>query len=202
MMRCPVSARTRIWRRAVTIAVSSGTAIRPRPTSIKPLSDLGRAHCMDAFYRGGVLTVCNQRQPVGRWRQGPCRGAPVAGSLGQPALPRVLLKLPLPFEGGEDNGVEIVEPRPPAELAADALGARDERRRVARATRLLADVELCTRRALDRGEHLAHAVAVTIAHIERGGRATAAQIVERVDVRGGEVADVQVVAYAGAVGGG
>ena len=49
-------------------------------------------------------------------------------------------------------------------------------------------------------EHLAHAVAVPVAAVGDQRLAAVAQVVERIQVRGGEILDVDVVAHAGAVG--
>ena len=58
----PVSARSRICSAAVSTATSSGTAISARPTSISPLNDLGRPHCMGAFYRAITPRIGLARQ--------------------------------------------------------------------------------------------------------------------------------------------
>ena len=83
---CPVSASSRICRTAVKMAASSGTAINARPSSIRPLKDLGRPHCMrSAFYKGSIIPRVSEpmlfprvakagaaprRASCSRWRQG------------------------------------------------------------------------------------------------------------------------------------
>ncbi len=74
------------------------------------------------------------------------------------------------------------------------------RRRIAGAARLFAHVELEAGDLLDAREDFAHAVAMPIADVRDQRLAAGAQVVERIQVRGGEVFDVDVVAHAGAVG--
>src|SRR3984885_3017652 len=91
-------------------------------------------------------------------------------------------QLSFPALGAAHDGIQIVKTRLPAQSRADALGARHEPRRIPGAARLLAHAKLHSRHALDARQHFAHAVAVTVADVERGGFAAAAQVGERIDV--------------------
>src|SRR5579862_1193490 len=178
----PVSARSRICKTAFRMATTSGTAISARPRSIKPLNDLGRHH-----------------QRMGRHST----GAPAGSSLNcvAVALPGVALQALLPGVRGPHDSVEVIEARLPTELGTDALRLRHQRRRVARAARLLTHGELAARHPLDARQYLAHAVAVSVADIERGRGTAFTQPVEGVQVRRRQVLHVNVIAYSGAVGG-
>src|SRR5579864_8997292 len=108
------------------MAASSGPAISARPSSIKPLRDLGRAHCMGAILPG----VGKECLRMATW----CR--PSATEHSSPGIP---LHPALPFKRGAHDRIEIIEARLPAKLFANALGAGDESRGVAGATWLLLD---------------------------------------------------------------
>src|SRR5437660_1697819 len=108
----PLSARSRICSTAVSRAINSGTAINARPTSISPVNDLGRPHRMKAFYRAGLPT-CPRLQTRSRGHS--------PGVAQQPLLPG---------ERAAHDAIEVIEARPPAELGADAIGARHQRSRV------------------------------------------------------------------------
>src|SRR5579862_4438645 len=112
------------------MAASSGPAISARPSSIKPLRDLGRAHCMEAILPG-VRKEC--------LRMATCRRPSTTGACARHSSPGIPLQSALPFKRGAHDCIEIIEARLPAKLLADALGAGDERRGVARAARQLLD---------------------------------------------------------------
>ena len=96
---------------------------------------------------------------------------------------------------------EIVVPGPPAELGANAVGLRHDGGRIAGAAGRERDLEIDARDRLHDVDHLEHRVAAAVAAIERQAAAAAAQMVEGDEMGVGEVADLDVVAHAGAVGG-
>ena len=106
----------------------------------------------------------------------------------------------LPAQRRADDVVEVVVVRRPSESVADALRVGDEDRRIARASAFLAHDERTAVRALDRRDHLAHAVSVPVAAVERERLAARAQVVAGEEVCRCEILDVNVVAHAGAVG--
>src|SRR5579862_2934319 len=140
-------------------------------------------------------TACGTFYRACRARVSDCRrisAVRLPGLAQQPLLPGV---------GRAYDGVEVVQARAPAELRADALGARDQCRRVPESPGLLAHREPPARHPLDTRQHLTDAVAMTVAHVEGGRCPAAAQVVERVQMGGRQVLHVDVVAHAGAVGG-
>src|SRR5579875_953691 len=186
-----VSARRRICSAALTIATSSGTAITARPRSIRLLKDLGRSIVIAC---GQLLSGTAPVRDPNRMRAG--HRAPEVGA----TLPRIAQQSLLPGERGADDRVEIVEPRLPAERRADPLGASDEQGRIAFAARLLPDREPSAADALDTRKHFTDAVAVAVAAVEHGRLAATAQVVQSVEVRAGQVLDMDVVAHTGPVG--
>src|SRR5579871_5060495 len=98
-----------------------------------------------------------------------------------------------------DDGVEAIEPRRPSEQRADLVGAGDQRRRVALAPRLLPDRQWFCGDSLDAVEHLADAVTVAVADVADRGSAATAQVLERVDMRAGQIVDMHVVTHSGSV---
>src|SRR5690348_4856198 len=132
-------------------------------------------------------TIMRQTSRAG----GPMRSRSTRVSL-QPALPR---------QRSTRDEIQIVVLRLPAEPAADAVGGRDQRRRVAGAPWLFHIRDRRSLRASDRGQYLAHRIAVAVAAVQRGRSTAVAQITERIKMRARKVGDVDVVAHAGAVGG-
>src|SRR6202163_2255461 len=180
----PVSARLRICSMAVRSATRSGTAINARPTSISPLNDLGRPHRMRPILPGALPTRLRLQTRL-RVRS--------PGVAQQPLLPG---------ERAAHDGVEIVEPWAPEELGPDAAGARHQRSGIPGSARLLENRQSLSRHPFDALQNLPHAVAVAVADVESGGGAPAAQVAQGIHVSRRQVLDVDVVAHAGAVGGG
>src|SRR5262245_60589476 len=118
------------------------------------------------------------------------RPATSAGAPRKPAFPRQRVG---------DDGFQIVKARLPTEGGMDALAGGDDVRRVARPARGELDLEIDTRHALDGLDHLQHRMSATVAAIERGGDAAAAQIGEGLAMRGDEIANVNIIADAGTV---
>src|SRR5262245_36615018 len=110
-----------------------------------------------------------------------------------------LRKLAFPRQCMGDDGFQIVKARPPAERGTYALAGGDDVRWVARASRGKLDLEIAARHALDGLDHLQHRMSPAVAAIERGGGAAAAQIGERLRMRGDEIADVNIIADAGTI---
>ena len=77
--------------------------------------------------------------------------------------------------------------RLPAEFALEPVAARDQLGRVAGTARLFDHVQAHAGDALDRVDDLAHAVAVPIAAIQGQRCAAGAKMVERLEVRGGQI---------------
>src|SRR6185437_6677579 len=175
-----VLARRRICTVALRSANSSGPASTTRPSNRKPFNDLGSSQRINIESMSAWIDAYATRR-------GGC-------------LPRLAQKLRFEGERAFYNAVQIVELRPPAELATDALGARHEHRRIPGTARLLAHRKLLARDALDTRQDLAHAVAVPVAAVEHRRRSPTPEVVERVQVRPRQVLHVDEVAYAGAVG--
>ncbi len=97
--------------------------------------------------------------------------------------------------------VEIIERRLPVERGEDRPVVGDEFGRITRAAAFEAALDLHVGDAVDGVEHLLDREAAAIACIEEmvAGR-LGDQQVERGDVRGGKIADMDIVAHAGAVG--
>src|SRR6185369_9314992 len=108
-------------------------------------------------------------------------------------------ELPFPRERGLDDVLEVVVARLPAERRADARGARHERRRISGSARGFPFRNRMSRDRFDHGQELAHAVAAAVAAVQRRRLAAAAQIGEGLQMRVGEILDVDVVANPGAV---
>src|SRR3569832_2127081 len=168
----PVSASWRICRAAVSTATSNGTAISARPSSINPLNDLGRAHCMAHSSRKAPADVSS---------------------------PRLAGEALLPGQCSLHDGIEVIELRPPAQHGADLVGAGNQHRRVARPTGFLTDRQWTAGHPFDALQHFSHAISTTIADVQYLGDASLAQVGEGVQVRCGEVLDVYVVADSSAV---
>src|SRR5262245_43708379 len=113
-----------------------------------------------------------------------------AGAPRKPAFPRQRVG---------DDGFQIVKARLPSERGMDALAGGDDVRWVARPARGELDLEIDARDALDGFDHLKHRMSATVATIERGGDAAAAQIGECLAVRGDEIANVNIIADASTV---
>src|SRR3569623_2039149 len=109
-------------------------------------------------------------------------------------------QLAFPGERMRDDRVEVLELRLPVEARMDALDIGDQRRRIAVAARRDVDLEVDAADALDRRAPLAHRGAAAIAAVEGRADAARTQMRERGRMRGDEVADMDVVALAGAVG--
>src|SRR5215510_4830999 len=160
----------RIWMTASTTAISSGTAISARPSSMRPVRDFGRAH----------FIVCSNARIPG-W------------------LPGFPLQSLFPIQRGAHDGVDVVEFRLPAEDVTHLVRLGDQRRRITRTARFLAHREFDTGDFLDARDHFADAVAVTVAAVRDQRFTSVAQVGQGVDVCGGEVFDMDVVAYPGAI---
>ena len=92
-------------------------------------------------------------------------------------------------------------PRPPAERGTNTGGSSDQRGWIAGAPGFLSFGYRVPRDVLDHGKHFANAVAATVAAVQCRGFAAAAQVGERLQMRVGQVLDVDVVTDAGAVRG-
>src|SRR3954468_23402965 len=98
-----------------------------------------------------------------------------------------------------NDGRQIVALRLPAEYRARALGRGDNLRRIAGARQREIDAEIDTGDLLHGLDHLAHRIAAPVAAVRSDGAAALAQITQRVEMRLHEIADMNVVAHAGAV---
>src|SRR3569832_1649252 len=163
----PVSASWRICSAAVSTATSNGTAISARPSSINPLNDLGRAHCMAHSSR--------KRPPV--WAGG--------GS-----SPRVAGEPLFPLQRGLHDRVEVIELRAPAQLGTDAVGAGDQNRRIARPACFLTNCERPAGNTFDAFEHFSDAVATTIADVQDYWSASLTQVGQGGEMGGRQVLDM------------
>ena len=113
---------------------------------------------------------------------------------------RILLQAAFPVELRADDLFEIVVMRSPTENLADALRPRHQGRWIASAPWTFNYGQRASVHPIHHRDHLSHAVSVPVAAIERGGRSPVTQVVERLDVRGSQVLDVDIVAHARAVG--
>src|SRR5215203_4807184 len=109
------------------------------------------------------------------------------------------LERALPGERLGDDLAQIVALRPPAELGADAVGARHDRRRVAGPPARDHDREIDARDLLHHVDDLEDRVALAVAAVEGQALAAAAQVFEGDHVGVGKVADLDIVAHARAV---
>src|ERR1700674_1611040 len=100
------------------------------------------------------------------------------------------VQLLLPGERMADDQIDIVEPGLPAEDGADAAGLGDDFRRVAGPARREAHGEIATRHAPHGFDHVHHREAAAVAAVEYEAVAAGAQVLERVEVGGDEIADV------------
>src|SRR5688572_7952333 len=176
-----------IWMAASTTATSSGPAINASPSSMSPVRDFGRGQ------RIGLLLSIYLDQSTLIYLPWPVPWLS--------RLPGITLQAPLPVERGAHDGVQLVVLRRPLEQLAHAVALGDQAGRVARAARLFADVEFGAGDALHAVEYLAHAVAMPVTHVGRERIAAGPQVIQGVEMRAGEIGDVNVVAYAGAVRG-
>jgi len=134
-------------------------------------------------------------------------GAPVASAGGwavwrvtEPALARCSeAAVLLPGPGGGHDALQVGVPGPPAELGARPLGGGHQLRRVACAPRGDLRLDALAGDLLARGHDLAHRVTALAPQVEGAARRAAAQALQGQAVRRGQVADVHVVAHAGAV---
>src|ERR1035441_4416484 len=110
-----------------------------------------------------------------------------------------LRELAFPGERGSDNGRKIVEAWLPAKRRSRLPRVGNDPRRIALAPRHDLDLEINARDALDGLDNVEHRKAVVIAAIERQRWQAGPQVTQRVGVRAGKIADVNVVANAGAV---
>ena len=105
-----------------------------------------------------------------------------------------------PSERMRDNGRKIVKARPPVQRGTCALRIGHDLRRITLAPRRNLDFEIDARHALDRFDHLQHRKAMIVAAIEGQRRAAGTQMTERIGMRAREIAHVNIVANARAVG--
>jgi hypothetical protein len=105
----------------------------------------------------------------------------------------------LPIQRGSNDGVQIVEPWLPAELGPDAVGSRHERRGVARAAGLFSNIQRMAGDSLYALENFPHAIAVSVTHVENDRGAAISQIRECVEMRCGEIFDMNVITNSGSV---
>ena len=85
-----------------------------------------------------------------------------------------------------DDHVQIVVFCRPAEYVFDSLGLRDQDRRISGSPWRFANGELFSRNAFYGIQHFAHAVAVAVAAVERGGIAAVLKVRERLQVGPGD----------------
>ena len=125
---------------------------------------------------------------------------PLPATLRPAQLSRLPRQPPFPGQRVGDDGIEIVELRPPVERRVDARHIGDQRGRITGAAAGNLDGKFAPAGAAHRLDHLEYRMAVAVAAVERGARAAAAQMRERRKMRAREIADVDVVADAGSVG--
>src|ERR1039458_7095918 len=99
-----------------------------------------------------------------------------------------------------DDGVEVLELRAPVERSANAIDIGHQRGRIARSPSANLYDKIASADPPHRVDHLEHRRSATVAAVEGGALAAAAQIAKRGRMRPREVADVDIVADAGAVG--
>ena len=98
-----------------------------------------------------------------------------------------------------DNGRKVVETRLPAERRPDPLAYRDDLGGIACPPRRLLDLEIDFRDVLDRLDDFQRRETAAVAAIERQRWSAGSQMAQCIRVRTNEIADINVVADAGAV---
>ncbi len=106
----------------------------------------------------------------------------------------------MPSPGAAEDAIEIGHPSMPAEGFARPADIGDQHRRIARSARHLPARDAPAGDALGSGDHFAHAVPGAGAEIERQAGPTTEQMVERREMRLGEVLDVDVITHGSAIG--
>ena len=98
-----------------------------------------------------------------------------------------------------DDGLQIVEMRLPIERGPGTVGGRDDAGRIARPPARELDLEVDARYALHGLDYVEHGKATAISAIKRRRGAAAAQIRERIGMRGDEIGHVNIITDASAV---
>src|SRR6266446_1208772 len=101
----------------------------------------------------------------------------------------------MPSPGASEDAIEIGHPGTPAEDFACPSDIGDQHGWITRPARHFAARDPAAGDALGRGDHLAHAVPGAGAEIERQAGPTTEQMVERREMRLGEVLDVDVITH-------
>ena len=96
-----------------------------------------------------------------------------------------------------DDGLQIIEMRLPFERGPGTVGGRDDVGRIARPPASELDLEVDAGDALHGLDHIEHGKATAITAIERRRGAAAAQIAERIRMRGNEIGHVDIVTDTG-----
>ena len=113
----------------------------------------------------------------------------------------LISSLLFPLVAGPDDKLQVIVTRLPAQGFLCRIAVRDQGWRVAGATLRLSNSYWATVHLFHSLNHCAHAVTVAVAAVQDKAVATGFQVAQRQDMRGGQVADVDVVPDAGAVGG-
>src|SRR6478736_5479631 len=159
MIRSLVSDRRRTCTPAVTRAATRGSAMMARPSSASALRDLGR--------RRFIWPILAEARRYG------------CGVAAAQLCPGLALQLLLPVERAADDAVQVVQLRLPPQNLADAIALRHQRGRVSRASRQLDDVQRPPADTLDAAQHLADAVAMSVAAVQDLGLAARHKVVHR-----------------------
>src|SRR5690606_6069977 len=101
-----------------------------------------------------------------------------------------------PAQGVGADPFEIVMDWLLAEHSLEQGGVGDDGSRIARAWRTVVNLEIASRYAPDRVDHLADGIAVPVAAIGDERALPLPQMLKRQAVRGDQIADMDVVAYA------
>src|SRR5690606_23947624 len=181
-----------VWLRATTISLSSASCcslITAWPTAIN----------------SGSVTTARPNST----RPSSVRGRPILilyPNLRPDAAVDLLLRpmsgreLALPVERARHDVPQVVMTGCPAEHPPDLGGFGHQRRRIPRAARRFLFFDRVTRDGLDHLDDFPDAVAAPVAAVQCRGFAAATQVLESLEVRCGEILDMDVVAYPRAVG--
>ncbi len=114
---------------------------------------------------------------------------------------RILRKMLFPVQGLGDNLIQIVVLRAPSKGCVDLVCCGDKCSRVTITARHVADIEIDGGCVLYCFDDLFDRIALPVTAIEDIRPTTISQIAQRRQVSGGEIADMDVVADAGAIRG-
>src|SRR5215813_6359719 len=174
-------------RRPVPPAACGPT--RPRCWDPRTIFESTISACPSVARRGGAAaSLFAQTSPLFKRKSTSSQTSPGVGQ-----------KLAFPCQRVAHDVFQVVKMWLPFEHSAGAVGIRHDPCGISPPPRGDLDLEIDPRDALDRVDHLEHGKAAAVTAIERDGGAARAQIGQRIGMRAHEVADVNIVADAGAV---